>query len=696
MPSRDRPIPKARGVIRRTERGTRVVVALAGALLAAAVGIAALTRLGEPLVLLSYDLPFIVHRAGGSDTIRIVYLDELNKQSLDRRPQAEILDRLGEAGAKMVVYDLIFDQAFEDPQVDLEFAAAMRRFRGVDDDGNPLAGQSRRHVFLACGRKTFQTTGMAGEQLVPPNDILLDAADDFGLVAVDDQSYMIRKLATGTPDEPSLVWKSAQAAGAGLDETSRMETRWMNYAGPPPDPARPVATSTIPSCPASSLLQGKADPWFFRDKIVLIGGEPGIVGEALGKDLFETPFHRFQIGGKIPFMSGVEVQANAMANLIQRNWLVRSSQAFDQRIIIGVGILVGILLSVLRPAAGFLTASMLILLAAAVGILGVHFHSFWFPWSVIAFLQVPVALVWGVASHSYIERFFRIRLTEDQEAIRQAFSKYLSPQMLDRLTAEGFATDLGGEKVEAAMMFTDLENFTHMCERVQDPQKIVETMNTYFERTTSGIFEDDGVVIKFIGDAIFAAWGAPLPEPDAAGKAVRAAWKLFENDKLVVDGEEMRTRIGIHFGEVVAGNIGSTRRVDYTLVGDAVNLASRLEGVNKMLGTYILMSEAVASRLDGSFRTRRVGSFRVKGRSLPVEIHELLGPVLQEAPPDWITAYQAALSQLENHDLDGALAGFAAVDVMREQHGDGPSRFFMERIRSGDILENGMVELKDK
>ncbi len=696
MPTHHRTIPKPRGVIRRTERGTRLVAALVGALLATAVGIAALSRLGESLVLLSYDLPFIVHRAGGSDQIRIVYLDELSKQSLDRRPQAEILDRLGEAGAKMVVYDLIFDQPYEDPQVDLDFAAAMRRFRGVDEAGNPVAGQPRRHVLLACGRKTFQNTGMAGEQLVPPNDTLLDAADDFGLVAVDDQSYMIRKLATGTPDEPSLVWKAAQAAGAGLEETSRMEMRWMNYAGPPPDPARPVDTSVIPSCPASSLLQGEADPWFLRDKIVLIGGEPGIVGEALGKDLFETPFHRFQIGGKIPLMSGVEIQANALTNLIERNWLNRSSQDFDQRIIIGVGILVGILFSLLRPAAGVVTAVMLILIVAAVGIMGVHFGSFWFPWSVIAFLQVPVALVWGVASHSYVERFFRIQLSEEQRKIREAFTKYLSPQMLDRLTAEGFTTDLGGEKVDAAMIFTDLENFTQMCAQIRDPQRIVETMNGYFERTTASIFEHDGVVIKFIGDAIFAAWGAPLPEPDAAGKAVRAAWKLFENDKLVVDGEEMRTRIGIHLGEVVAGNIGSTRRVDYTLVGDAVNLASRLEGVNKMLGTYILMSDAVASRLDGGFRTRRVGSFRVKGRSEPVEIHELLGPVLQDLDPAWLTAYHAALSQLENNDLDGALAGFTAVDAMRERSGDGPSRFFIERIRSGEIAENGIVELKDK
>jgi adenylate cyclase len=205
-----------------------------------------------------------------------------------------------------------------------------------------------------------------------------------------------------------------------------------------------------------------------------------------------------------------------------------------------------------------------------------------------------------------------------------------------------------------------------------------------------------GVVIKFIGDAIFAVWGAPMPDPNAALNAVRAAWKLFENDKLVVDGQELRTRIGIHFGEVVAGNIGSTQRVDYTLVGDAVNLAARLEGVNKMLGTHILMSDAVASRLDGSFRARRVGSFQVKGRTEPVEIHELLGPIVQDSLPDWLIVYQNSLAMLEKNDTEGALAGFANVDTMRGRQGDGPSRFFIERIRSGDISLDGVVELRDK
>jgi adenylate cyclase len=689
-------LPRPHGIIRRTERGTRIATALLGAIFTCLVGFFALFRMGDSMVLLSYDLPFIVHRAGGADDVRIVYLNELDKQFLDRKPQALLLDRLGEAGAKMVVYDIIFDLPSENPELDKTFAESIRRFRGVDADGNPVPGAPRRQVFLACGRKVFQTTGMAGEQLIPPTDLLMDAADDFGLVAVDDDTYRIRKLPTGSRDEPALVWKAAQAAGAGLEEDSRMDGRWINYAGPPPDPNRPRAAMPIQSCGADSLLAGEISPAFFRDKIVVIGGEPGIVGEALGVDLFETPFHRFQIFGKIPLMSGVEVQANALANLLQGNWLIRSTPRFDLNLVLAAGLLIGIFLSSIRPVMGLLSSVILISAATIAGVFSMHFAHFWFPWTVVAFLQVPTAMVWGIASQSYIDRFFRIKIGEEQKAIRAAFAKYLSPQMLDRLTTEGFSTNLGGEKVHAAMMFTDLEAFTDMCERVKDPQVIVETLNSYFERTTGSIFDDDGVIIKFIGDAIFAAWGAPIPDPDAPLKAVRAAWKLYESDKLMVDGMELRTRIGIHYGEVVAGNVGSSRRVDYTLIGDAVNLASRLEGINKMFDTSILMSDAVSSRLKGEFRTRRVGKFRVKGRKEVVEAYELLGPVRQEHEPEWITRYHQAIAALEANDPGKAVELFAAVIAERGPRGDGPSRFFIERLEAGESMRDGIFEMKEK
>jgi adenylate cyclase len=233
-----------------------------------------------------------------------------------------------------------------------------------------------------------------------------------------------------------------------------------------------------------------------------------------------------------------------------------------------------------------------------------------------------------------------------------------------------------------------------MSERVGDPEKIVSTLNEYFERTTSHVFDDDGVVIKFIGDAIFAAWGAPLPEPQSALKAARAAWKLSQSSREVINGERLNTRIGLHFGEVVAGNIGSMRRVDYTMIGDAVNLAARLESLNKALGTSILMSDEVQRRLAGEFVTRKVGCFRVKGRREITIIHELLGPVVS-GTPEWIGIYHEALAALAADQRSQACELFMKTSTSKGEK-DGPSAFFMKRLDAGELVSGGVVEMTEK
>jgi len=443
------------------------------------------------------------------------------------------------------------------------------------------------------------------------------------------------------------------------------------------------------------LLDG-FNPEVFRDKLVIIGGEPGIVGEALGKDLFGTPFHRFDLGHKLPLMSGVEVQANGLVNLIHGSWLTRSSHNAELALVLTAGLLAGAGLTYFRPLRAILAACVLVLAFVTAGVVAMHYQNRWFPWSAVAFLQVPVAMVWGIGARTYIERFFRIKLTAEQVAIRAAFAKYLSPQMLDRLTAEGFRIRLGGEKIEAAMMFTDLEDFTAMSERIGDPQLVVATLNDYFERVAGGIVDDEGIIIKFLGDSIYAAWGAPLADPQAALKAVRAAWNIHSGNHLLVDGRELKTRIGVNFGEVVAGNVGSARRLDYSLIGDATNLASRLEGLNKLLNTRVLLSEAVQVRLNGEFRTRRVGKFRVKGRHETTIVHELLGPAGTQPEQEWVTTYHQALAALDDGDLTTARRIFAAVNRHRDPQGDGPSRFFLERLDAGEPIINGIVEIKEK
>ena len=677
------------------ERVIRLLTALAGVVLAVAAGYLALFRFGAPVLTLSYDVPLLFNRTENSQDVRIVYLDEVDGKVFDRKVQAKLLDKLNEAGVRAVVYDLIFESPSEDPEVDREFAAAMIRFRGADENGMAIPGKPLRPVVLACGRDVIRQTGVQGERLIPPTDELLAAADDFGLVTfIHDKKFTVRELMTGTPDEPSMTWKAATLLGAPLQESDRKKPRWIRFIGRPPDPDDPDARPPIPSLGAADVMNGDATG-LLRDKIGVVGAKPGIVGAALGVDLFSTPFHRLDIRGNLPLTSGVELQATVLANLLEGNWLTRSDPRHDTWLAVIAGVIAGLVFSRLRPGRGILVAVLLILALVAAGTWSLQHDGIWFPWSIAAFVQIPVALGWGTAAHFYIERFFRAKLSEEQRQLREAFAKYLSPQMLDRLTAEGFQMRVGGEKVEAAMMFTDLEAFTDLCEKVGDPERIVSTLNEYFERTTGHIFDDDGVVIKFIGDAIFAAWGAPLAEPQSALKAARAAWKLGNTEKITIDGVALNTRIGVHFGEVVAGNIGSARRVDYTMIGDAVNLAARLESLNKTLGTDILVSDQVRQRIGDEFRTRLVGRLKVKGRREVTLVHELLGPLLPGSEPEWISLYHSALDALVANEPDQARALLLAVEVSKGER-DGPTRFFLARLDARDVIRDGVVEMTEK
>jgi adenylate cyclase len=290
-----------------------------------------------------------------------------------------------------------------------------------------------------------------------------------------------------------------------------------------------------------------------------------------------------------------------------------------------------------------------------------------------------------------------VKLDAEQMRLREAFSKYLSPRMLERFTDEDFQLDPGGDKTHAAMMFTDIENFTNICQRVRDPLHIVEHLNGYFQRTTDRVFNHDGGVIKYIGDAIFAAWGVPFADEHAAVKSVRAAWELHENAGLKIGGESLRTRVGLHYGEVVAGNIGSTKHIDYTLIGDAVNLASRIEGLNKALGTSILLSESVRKLIGDEFCTRRVGQFRVKGRIDVTTVYELLGPTSNTESPEWARSYEAALAAFEIGDRRAAKDLFEQTNRLRlDSNGDGPSKFFLEYLTKSDGNHSTIVDLQEK
>ncbi|MGE5385204.1 MAG: adenylate/guanylate cyclase domain-containing protein, partial [Betaproteobacteria bacterium] len=218
--------------------------------------------------------------------------------------------------------------------------------------------------------------------------------------------------------------------------------------------------------------------------------------------------------------------------------------------------------------------------------------------------------------------------------VRTLFSRYVSSAVVDALLAQPEMPRLGGQASEITVLFSDIRNFTTLSERLQ-PEEVVEILNRWFEGACAILRDEGGSIDKFIGDAVMAEFGMPLAQPDHARRAVRAALRLaalaeelktWMNTRFAGrDLPDFAIGIGLHSGSAVVGNIGSSQRMEYTAIGDTVNLASRLEGVTKTLGCVVAASRATVEKVGGGLETGRSEILKVKGRDEAVEVFEILG-----------------------------------------------------------------------
>jgi adenylate cyclase len=231
-----------------------------------------------------------------------------------------------------------------------------------------------------------------------------------------------------------------------------------------------------------------------------------------------------------------------------------------------------------------------------------------------------------------------------EESLRSAMSLYVSPDMVPRLQQEGGALKLGGEKMWLTAMFTDIADFTSITEEMP-AERTSEMLNAYFTEVMEVVFKNQGTLLKFIGDAIFAIWGAPVKTQNHAELALQTAIAIDREVSRFNATQRfpaLKTRIGIHTGPMLVGNLGSTKRFDYTAIGDSVNLASRIEGLNKYFGTTILFTEATRKDAGGFAGAVLMGSVRVKGRREAVPLYSLFDPPLEHPVREgWERAHSA-------------------------------------------------------
>jgi adenylate cyclase len=633
--------------------------------------------LAEKFARLSYDLHFILTPATQLPDACIIYLDERSAAALgqqsgvwDRRLHAQLVRHLSQEGARAIFFDVVFAGPWPEA--------------GVDED---LAGAMKEHgeVFIGAALELDAGHGAHQERVIPPVPILRRAAAGWGLLAFRpiDADYGVRRIFTGTEDIPAATWVAATKLGAPLSEPMRAggAPRWLRYYGP---------ADSFPNISYDrALIPDGLPPGYFKDRLVFVGGRSTLDVLMLGKDDFRNPYSL--LGGR--FSKGVEVHLTTLLNLLRGDWLRRLPAREELWLVTVLGVLMGAGLPLFRPHLAALLA-----FAAALGMVAFVVwlfaeHRVWFAWCIPLVIQMPVALVWALSSRYFLEERRR-------RALRLAFAHYLSPHMADRVAEEDFDLAPGGVMMEATIMFTDLEGFTALSEKLNNPEQMAGVLTTYFTRTTAHILENDGTVIKYLGDAVEAVWGAPLADENQAYKAALAAWRLHQDARAECDGHLLCTRIGMSAGRVLSGNLGSAQRFDYGVIGDAVNLASRLEGLNKLLGTAILISDSLQRQLRDQFVTRCVGAFVVLGKTEACIVHELMGPAESTTVQSWQGSFGQALAAYGAGDFPGAKQLFQLTIEQRAGF-DGPSAFYLRRIETSEDWAagkpwTGVVELAGK
>ena len=435
----------------------------------------------------------------------------------------------------------------------------------------------------------------------------------------------------------------------------------VNYRGP---------ANTYPYHSIADVVQRKFAPGTFKDKIVIVGASATGIG-----DLRTPPY------GGISY-PGLEVHANVIDNMLNNSFLIRGvhQELLDLILIFVFGIPLGIALALVSPRGMWFGLALLIPFAALIYI--AFLHGWWLNFTLPAgTLTANVMLV----------SLYRALVEEkEKRKVRSAFGQYLSPEVIRRLLLNPQLVE--PRKTDITVMFSDIRGFTTISEKL-DAQELALFLNDYLSDMTRIVFDTQGTLDKYIGDAVMAFWGAPYEDPGHAARACTAALSMMRRvhelqKKWESEGKpKLDIGIGLNSGVASVGNMGSALRYGYTALGDAVNLSSRLEGLNKDYGTHILANESTyAAARDAGFLFRELDSIRVKGKLQPVTIYELVGNLseLQQdsAFPDLQQCFAqfTAARQLYLHRQWPA-AQQAFQSILDHWPNDGPSRMYWKRCQ---------------
>jgi adenylate cyclase len=631
-----------------------IAVAAAGLLLGLAL---ASTDPAQRLDWTLYDefMRIATREAPPAPGIVVVAIDEPSFTAIDvqwpwpRRVHGTLIDQLRRGGARVIVVDLLFDTPAPDPEDDRLLAAAIR------EAGN---------VVLASDLAEVTDRAYSVVQWSDPTPDLASAASALGVVRIPyDPDGVLRRSAAIVAGRPSL---SAAAAGPAFwRRDASGDARLIRFNGPSRRGVRTV--SYYQALDAEHLLPHD----LFRGAVVIVGrslAAPPVDQEV--SDHFVTPVALR--------MAGAEVHANALDTLIRTGSIHEPFAARWRWMLLCIGFSAAGALVFHRvgPVAGAAIAAVSMGSLAVVGYLLLAGGNTRLP---IVGPAIALASVYGIGAS------YRFALgNRERRMIKRAFEHYVAPAIVAQMIADPSKLRLGGEEYEITTVFTDLEGFTTLSERLT-PAALQRHLSGFFKAMMDVLLAEGATLDKFIGDAIMVYFGCPIPNSAHARQACRAALRMQArmrelNTQWAAEGlPALRMRVGINTGIAVAGNMGTDTIFNFTVLGDCVNLASRLEGVNKEYGTLVLAGEETWARVAPHFEGREIDFIRVKGKERPVSIYELAA-VSGELPPHIREVFDRFTAGLQCYRAQQWLDAKAWFDsALSLEPADGPSATFARR-----------------
>ncbi len=552
----------------------------------------------------------VLDQVGEEELTKNSRLSTLKSWPWPREVHGWAIEQLLQAGAKTIAFDIAFDtQSAHGIQDDLAFQRSLHRYPG-------------RVVLAAQQEKVTLGEVQSYTRVSLPLDIFQVAGNRIGLVNLDYQraiNQQIFKLsgkynlnqsdisyALDAFKEKGLVIKPF-AFSIAQREVAKEDID-INYSGPKNTyPTYSYATLFDPLLWKNNLKSGAV----FKDKIVLIGGTAEIL-----QDIHNTPFG---------FMPGIEIHANILGTLLQGNNIKQLSPLYGSSLIILLGLSTSFLLNASNSILKKITIS-LSLLAITIGT------------GYFVFLQQWMLPLSGLLGAIFAIGSLDILITSVQEQLgrlrlKRILEVRVSKPVLEEILSKPdlFSQTLGGKKCRVAVLFADIRGFSFLANEI-DPEQLVMQLNQYLEQMVEQVLDQNGVLDKFIGDALMAEFGNPIFRGDKAEvlaavhsalamrkvlHQLRTQWKN-EGKPLLFNG------IGIHFGEAVAGNIGSSKKLEYTVIGDTVNIAARVESKTKELGIDILVTQSVYELVKDEIRLEHQGSFLLKGQTEPLSLYSVI------------------------------------------------------------------------